>query len=59
MDKYDILLAGVGCSQAKAVVGTGKTLYSGTVDLPTSIEGGFYVLKDPLRNCHYTVDLNK
>jgi len=59
LDEYDVLMAGVDCSQAKAVVGTGETMYSGTVDLSTSYEDELYVLKDPLRNCHYTVDLKE
>jgi len=44
--------------QATAATGTGKTLFVGTVSIPTDLTGTTYSLKDPTRGNQYVVDLN-
>jgi Zn-dependent metalloprotease len=44
--------------QAVAATGTGKTLFVGTVPIPTDLTGSTYSLKDPTRGNQYVVDLN-
>jgi hypothetical protein len=44
--------------QAAAATGTGKTLFVGTMSIPTDLTGSTYSLKDPTRGNQYVVDLN-
>ena len=44
--------------QAVAATGTGKTLFVGTMSIPTDLTGSTYSLKDPTRGNQYVVDLN-
>jgi len=45
----------VSCLALEAAVGVGNSMYNGRVKLSTSfVDGLYYELKDPLRNCHCT-----